>query len=60
VLDAFFDNISMRLWPRFKKVTDLNLESLKTASPQKLGTIDLTPHYVSRLLTVSIHTCINN
>ncbi len=48
VLDAFFDRICMLLWPRFKAVFDANLKSLRNANYRKLGTIDLTPHYVSR------------
>jgi vacuolar protein sorting-associated protein 52 len=48
VLDSFFDRICMLLWPRFKFVFDANLKSLKNANFRKLGTIELTPHYVSR------------
>jgi hypothetical protein len=48
VLDSFFDHMSMLFWPRFKYVFDANVKSLKGANPKKLGTIDLTPHYVSR------------
>jgi hypothetical protein len=48
VLDAFFDRVSLMLWPRFKLVFELNLKSLKNANPKKLGLIDLSPHYISR------------
>lgn len=48
VLDSFFDRISLLLWPRFKFVMDLNLKGLKNAVPKKLGSVDLTPHYISR------------
>lgn len=48
VLDSFFDRICMLLWPRFKFVFDANLKSLRNANFRKLGTIELTPHYVSR------------
>mmetsp|Transcript_8188 Transcript_8188/g.15453 ORF Transcript_8188/g.15453 Transcript_8188/m.15453 type:complete len:728 (+) Transcript_8188:155-2338(+) len=48
VLDSFFDHMSMLFWPRFKVIFDANVKSLKSANPKKLGTIDLTPHYVSR------------
>ncbi len=48
VLDAFFDRISMLLWPRFKIVFDENLKSIRNANHKRLGTLDLTPHYVSR------------
>ncbi len=48
VLDSFFDRFSLLLWPRLKNVFEANLKSVKLANPRKLGTIDLTPHYVSR------------
>jgi hypothetical protein len=48
VLDAFFDRISLLLWPRFKLVFDQNLKSIKAANPRKLGVVDVTPHYVAR------------
>jgi len=48
ILDSLFDRISLLLWPRFKFVLDANFKSIKTANPKKLGTIDLTTHYVSR------------
>jgi hypothetical protein len=48
VLDAFFDRISLLLWPRLKNILDANLKSLKAANPRKLGPVDLTPHYISR------------
>lgn len=48
VLDAMFDRISMLLWPRFKQILDLNIRSIRSANPKKLGSFDLTPHYVSK------------
>lgn len=48
VLDSFFDRVSMLLWPRFKHVFQSNVTSVKTSNPKKLGTVDLTPHYVSK------------
>lgn len=47
-LDAFFDRISILMWPRFKQVLDANIKSLKNANPKRLGAVDLTPHFVSR------------
>ena len=47
-LDAFFDRISMLLWPRFKQVFDNNVKSIKNSNLKKLGPIELTPHFVSR------------
>lgn len=48
VLDSYFDRVNMLLWPRFKVVFDMNLESVKSASTKKVGTIDLQPHFVMK------------
>ena len=48
VLDSMFDRISMLLWPRLKAVLDANIRSVRTANAKKLGTVDLTPHYVCK------------
>jgi hypothetical protein len=48
VLDPFFDRISMMLWPRLKAVLDANLKSVKLCNARKLGSFDLTPHYVTK------------
>ncbi|CCI49287.1 unnamed protein product [Albugo candida] len=47
-LDAYFDRITLLLWPRLKSVFDMNLTSIRNAKVKKLGTIDLHPHYVVR------------
>jgi Vps52 / Sac2 family len=36
------------LWPRFKLVFDANVRSVRDAHPRRLGSVDLTPHYVTR------------
>ncbi|CAM9642682.1 unnamed protein product [Phaeothamnion confervicola] len=48
VLDSFLDRVSMLLWPRFKIVFDMNVKSVKAASPRRLGAVELHPHYVTR------------
>jgi len=49
VVDAFFDRISMLLWPKFKSVFDMNIKSFKEANVKKLGSVaDLAPHYISK------------
>ncbi|CAI5702745.1 unnamed protein product [Peronospora effusa] len=50
-LDAYFDRVTLLLWPRFKTVFDLNLMSIKNAKVKKLGPIDLHPHFVIRRYT---------
>ena len=34
------------LWPRFQHLVDLNGQSIRDTDPQKLGSIDVRPHYV--------------
>lgn len=48
VLDSYFDRVALLLWPRFKTVFDLNLQSVRAAKVKKLGALDLHPHYVIR------------
>merc|ERR1711991_875117 len=48
ILDSFFDRISLLLWPRFKFVLDANIKSLRSANVKRLGSFDMTPHYVTR------------
>jgi vacuolar protein sorting-associated protein 52 len=47
-LDSFFDQMTHLLWPRLKTVMELHLRSIKQATPQSLGGVDLHAHYVSR------------
>lgn len=51
VLDSYFDRVNMLLWPRFKTVFDLNIDSVRSANTKKLGTIELHPHNVTRRYT---------
>ena len=49
ILDQTFDKINMELWPRFKTVFDLNLDSVKNAKAAGgLTAADTHPHYVAR------------
>jgi len=58
VLDAFYDRVTMLLWPRFKAIFDANLKSVRTANAKKLGGVDLHPHYVSRRYAEFTATCL--
>jgi vacuolar protein sorting-associated protein 52 len=58
VLDAFFDRVTMLLWPRFKALFDANLKSVRGANAKKLGNVDLHPHYVSRRYAEFTATCL--
>ena len=45
----YWDTLLDSLWPRFMKMVELNAQSVKQTDPQKLGNIDIQPHYVSFL-----------
>lgn len=47
-LDTFFDRVTCLLWPRFKVVFDMHLQSLRHANPKKMGAVELHPHYITR------------
>jgi len=56
VLDQTFDKINMDLWPVFKRVFDLNLQSVR--NNKGLVAADTHPHYVARKyaeLSAAIH-----
>ena len=43
----YWDTILEMSWPRFTYVVELNVESVRNTDPQRLGVIDIRPHYVS-------------
>jgi len=45
-LDSYYDSVLTICWGRFTSVCALHAESLSTADPLKLGSIDTRPHYV--------------
>ncbi|OAY84151.1 Vacuolar protein sorting-associated protein 52 A [Ananas comosus] len=47
-LDSYLDKVNMSLWPRFKMVFDLHLNSLRNANIKALWEDDVHPHYVMR------------
>lgn len=47
-LDSYLDKVNMSLWPRFKMVFDLHLNSLRNANIKTLWEDDVHPHYVTR------------
>lgn len=47
-LDSYLDKINISLWPRFKMVFDMHLNSLRTANVKTLWEDDVHPHYVMR------------
>ncbi|MCD9646223.1 Vacuolar protein sorting-associated protein 52 [Datura stramonium] len=47
-LDSYLDKVNIALWPRFKIVFDLHLNSLRNANIRTLWEDDVHPHYVIR------------
>lgn len=35
------------LWPRFELILEMNVQSVRSTDPQRLGGLDTRPHYVS-------------
>lgn len=47
-LDSYLDKVNISLWPRFKMVFDMHLNSLRNANIKTLWEDDIHPHYVMR------------
>jgi len=47
-LEKYWNSLLDMLWPRFMKIVEMNALSVKTTDPQKLGNIDIQPHYITR------------
>ncbi|XP_065060211.1 vacuolar protein sorting-associated protein 52 homolog isoform X1 [Rhopilema esculentum] len=48
VLEKYWNALLDLLWPRFQHIVDLNAHSIRDTDPQKLGSIDVRPHYITR------------
>lgn len=47
-LDSYLDKVNISLWPRFKMVFDMHVNSLRNANVRSLWEDDVHPHYVMR------------
>lgn len=47
-LDNYWESMIDILWPRFDITFQMQIQSVKTCDPEKLGTCDRTPHYITR------------
>ncbi|XP_075345811.1 vacuolar protein sorting-associated protein 52 homolog [Mycteria americana] len=47
-VDKYWDTLLEILWPRFEHILELNIQSIQTTDPQKLGFLDTRPHYITR------------
>ena len=44
--DRYWETLLEMIYPRFEHILQLNIENIRDCDPQKLGHIDVTPHYV--------------
>lgn len=47
-LDSYWEALVDMLWPRFETIFQMQIQSVKTCDPEKLGTCDARPHYITR------------
>uniref|UniRef100_A0A8C6WHJ0 Vacuolar protein sorting-associated protein 52 homolog n=1 Tax=Neogobius melanostomus TaxID=47308 RepID=A0A8C6WHJ0_9GOBI len=48
VLDKYWDAVLELLWPRFELILEMNIHSIRSTDPQRLGVLDTRPHYITR------------
>ena len=46
-LHRYWDTLLSIMWPRFEHIVEMNIQSVRACDPQKMGQIDVRPHYVS-------------
>ncbi|NXO01297.1 VPS52 protein, partial [Rhinopomastus cyanomelas] len=47
-VDRYWETLLELLWPRFEHLLELNIQSIQSTDPQKLGFLDTRPHYITR------------
>ncbi|XP_065715883.1 vacuolar protein sorting-associated protein 52 homolog isoform X2 [Patagioenas fasciata] len=47
-VDRYWEALLELLWPRFEHILELNIQSIQSTDPQKLGFLDTRPHYITR------------
>lgn len=45
-LDPFINQVNLALWPRFQRVVDRHINSVRALSPATWGTLDTSPQPV--------------
>ncbi|KAB1261263.1 Vacuolar protein sorting-associated protein 52-like protein [Camelus dromedarius] len=45
-LDRYWEQVLALLWPRFELILEMNVQSVRSTDPQRLGGLDTRPHYV--------------
>ncbi|KAK7916281.1 hypothetical protein WMY93_012042 [Mugilogobius chulae] len=47
-LDKYWEAVLELLWPRFELILEMNIHSIRSTDPQRLGLLDTRPHYITR------------
>ncbi|XP_007460891.1 PREDICTED: vacuolar protein sorting-associated protein 52 homolog isoform X4 [Lipotes vexillifer] len=47
-LDRYWEQVLTLLWPRFELILEMNVQSVRSTDPQRLGGLDTRPHYITR------------
>uniref|UniRef100_A0AAV2M4Q3 Vacuolar protein sorting-associated protein 52 homolog n=1 Tax=Knipowitschia caucasica TaxID=637954 RepID=A0AAV2M4Q3_KNICA len=47
-LDKYWEAVLELLWPRFELILEMNIQSIRSTDPQRLGLLDTRPHYITR------------
>ncbi|XP_078225006.1 vacuolar protein sorting-associated protein 52 homolog isoform X3 [Callithrix jacchus] len=47
-LDRYWEQVLALLWPRFEMILEMNVQSVRSTDPQRLGGLDTRPHYITR------------
>nr|XP_010598926.1 vacuolar protein sorting-associated protein 52 homolog [Loxodonta africana] len=47
-LDRYWEQVLAFLWPRFELILEMNVQSVRSTDPQRLGGLDTRPHYITR------------
>ena len=48
----YWETLLEIMWPRFEYLLQMNIQSIRDCDPQRLGQIDVRPHYVSTRQTL--------
>ncbi|TKC49591.1 hypothetical protein EI555_016523, partial [Monodon monoceros] len=44
----YWEQVLTLLWPRFELILEMNVQSVRSTDPQRLGGLDTRPHYITR------------
>ena len=55
----YWDTLLEMFYPRFEYILLQNIHSIRDCEPQRLGHIDVRPHYVPTLLSLCLSVCLS-